>query len=776
LKFWALLIMGAVSPFLFSSTLTSSAALVFLLLPALLFLRPGFRIFCLLPAFFLLTTLAINERLSQRWPLSESKTKIELSGVIDSLPETRGDVVRFNFLPDSIEKPLPAKIRVYWYKDRHKPVDEKARVPEVRAGERWRLQLELRSPRGRVNFHGVDAERWYFTDGIGALAYVQSGDNVRLAEPGLFDLQHWRQSVLDKLAEKAADVPSFRMLAALAIADRRALLGSDRAILLATGTGHLLAISGLHIGLAAAMGFYLGRFVILILSVGLKQRLGILLPWLTAWSAALVYSALAGFGVSTQRALIMLTVATVVLLSRRNIHPFHAWLVAMALVLMVDPFAPLRAGFWFSFAAVAVLLMLFVPRYGHMQGWKRMLFAQLGISLLMAPLGMYWFQQASLPGLLANLVAIPVISMLVVPLVLIALLVLWLPGPLAEWLLTAAGFSVHYLFLALEQLSMLQPPLFSSTRAPTLGATILAMLGAGLLLLPRGMPGRYTGVLLLLPMLLPTGHSLADTETRIDFLDVGQGLAVLLTTQDYLMIYDTGPGNGLVGERGWDIVDGTITPMIKAQARSPDMIVASHADLDHAGGLQRLHADYPNALYLASLPVNKAGIRPCLAPDTWMSGKLTFKILHPSRGLPYLGNDSSCVISVNGPGLNLLLSGDISEVVEQRLVETGLQQHDILTAPHHGSSTSSSQVLIDAVKPLWVLISAAMNNRFGFPRADVIDRYTRAHIPTLNTALCGGIRLTSNATGGFKIVSARASRKSIWRWPADVSCPDSGKL
>ncbi len=561
------------------------------------------------------------------------------------------------------------------------------------------------------------------------------------------------------------------MLAALAIADRRALLGRDRAILSATGTGHLLAISGLHIGLAAAMGFYLGKMIFLFLSADLKQRLAILLPWLTAWSAALAYSALSGFGVSTQRALIMLTVATVVLLSRRNIHPFHAWLVAMSLVLMVDPFAPLRAGFWFSFAAVAVLLMLFVPRFGHMPSWKKMLFAQLGISLLMAPLGMYWFQQASLPGLLANLFAIPAISMLVVPLILIALIVLWLPGPLAEWLLTAAGYSVHYLFLALEQLSVLQPPLLSSTREPSLGVTILAMLGAGLLLLPRGLPGRYAGVVLLLPLLLPTGHSLADTETRIDFLDVGQGLAVLLTTRDYLMIYDTGPGNGLVGERGWDMVGGTITPMIKALGRSPDLVVASHADLDHAGGLQRLQADYPNALYLASLPVKKAGIRPCIAPDTWVSGKLTFKILHPSKGLPYLGNDSSCVISVNGPGLSLLLSGDISQVVEQRLFETSLQQHDILTAPHHGSSTSSSQAFIDAVKPSWVLISAAMNNRFGFPRADVIGRYAKAHIPTFNTARCGGIRLTGDSNGKFVIVSARASRKSIWRWAADASCP-----
>jgi len=770
LKFWALLILGAVSPFLLASTLPSSLVFVLLLLTALAALRPGLRIFCLFPAFFLITTLAINDRITQRLPLSESKSIHEVTGVIGSLPELQGDVVRFLFLPDVVATPVPPKLRVYWYKDRDQADGKGMYTPQFRAGEHWRLQLELRSPRGRVNFHGTDVERWYFTHGIGALGYVQAGDNVRLGAPDWFDLQHWRESVLDKLTERAGDVPAFRVLAALAIADRRGLLARDKGILSATGTGHLLAISGLHIGLAAAIGFYLGRLGLLFLSVGLKQRFAIVLPWLTAWLAALAYAALSGFGVSTQRALIMLTVATVLMLCRRNVHPLLAWLIAMALVLVADPFAPLRAGFWFSFVAVAVLMMLFVPRHGKMPLWRKMLYAQLGISLVMAPLGMYWFQQASLPGLLANLVAIPVVSMLIVPLILVAMLVLWLPGPLAGWLLTAAAYSVHWLLLMLDHLAALQPLVFSSTRTPGFAATLLAMLGAVVILLPRGVPGRYAGLLLMFPMMLPAAHSPGRTETRIDFMDVGQGLAVLLSGRDYLMVYDTGPGNGLAGDTGWDMVAGTILPMIKATGKAPDLIVASNADLDHAGGLERLHAAYPNAQYLASLPRKRAAISPCRAPARWMSEDFKFKVLHPSTGLPYLGNDSSCVISVNGPGLSLLLSGDISRVVEQRLVDNGLEQHAILSAPHHGSSTSSSQVLIDAVKPSWVLISAGFNNRYGFPREDVLKRYSKAHIRTLNTAQCGGIRITTDADAGFEVEFARVSRKTIWRWPADESC------
>ena len=773
MKFWALLIMGAVSPFLFASTLPSGFAFVFFLLTIVCGFRltSGLKVYCLFPLFFLISTLTINHRISERFPFTASKTSHEVSGLIGSLPVTNDNGIRFLFLTGEQGKGIPSKIYVNWYKQRHGRDGSRPDLPEVRAGERWQFQLAIRAPRGRINFHGRDVERWYFSQGIGAMAYVQEGENIRLSEPAWHSLQHWRELVLDKLTEKAAEKPAFRILVALAIADRRGLTARDREILSATGTGHLLAISGLHIGLAAVLGFYLGKLGLLILPVSLKQRLAINIPWLAAWVAAFFYAALSGFGVSTQRALIMLTVATVVMLGRRMVHPFQAWLIAMSLVLMADPFAPLRAGFWFSFIAVAVLMMVLMPRRGYMQTWRSVLLAQLSISLVMAPLGMYWFQQASLPGLMANIIAIPVVSFLIVPLVLLALALLWLPGSLAAWLLSLAAYCAHWLMRLLEFISGLQPLGFSSTRMPALAACVLAMLGAAIFLLPRGVPGRYAGVLLMLPLLMPVSASPGRTETQVDFLDVGQGLSVLLSTPDYQMVYDTGPGNGLEGEAGMDTVRGTIQPMIRATGRKPDLVVASHADLDHAGGLESLRLLYPEASYLASLPVKRDGINACRAPAHWMAGGLSFKVLHPSAGLPYLGNNSSCVISVNGPGLSLLLSGDISRVVEQRLVNDGLEQHAILTAPHHGSSTSSSQLLIDSVRPEWVLISSAAGNRFGFPRVDVLERYAAVHTPTLNTALCGGIRITTDARGEYRINSARVMRKAIWRWPAIPECP-----
>ena len=720
---------------------------------------------------FLMTSLSINDRLSQRLPLAKNKSSQTVSGVIGSLPETNLDGTRFLFLPNQTMASTPSRIYVNWYKKRSRAGEPVPEIPRIQAGEHWRFQLVLRSPRGRANFEGADAERWYFTQGIGALAYVTDGDNSVLAGPAWFNLQHWREAVLAKLNDKADGIPALRILAALAIADRRGLSHDDRAILSATGTGHLLAISGLHIGLAAVLGFYLGKLSLLFLSTGLRQRLAIVTPWLIAWLAAFLYSALAGFGVSTQRALIMLTVATLVTLYRRNVHPFQAWLIAMSLVLIADPFAPLRAGFWFSFIAVGVLMMLFVPRHGVIPVWRRMLFAQFGISLVMAPLGMYWFQQASLPGILANLVAIPVVSLVIVPLILFSLPLLWLPGPLAEWTLTVAGHCANWLLILLDSLSELQPHGLGSTRKPGLAATVLAILGAAIVMMPRGLPGRFAGLLLMVPLFLPAGDTLGRIRSQVDFLDVGQGLSVLLTTRNYQLLYDTGPGNGLDGDAGLDMVTGTIQPMISATGQQPDLIVASHADLDHAGGLARLQSIYPGASFLASLPVSRAGIRPCSAPGSWTNDGLVFRILHPSASLPYLGNDSSCVISVTGVGLSILLSGDISHAVEQRLVDEGLVQHAILSVPHHGSSTSSSQVLIEAVRPAWALISAANANRFGFPRIEVLERYAKNHVPTLDTARCGGIRITSGSMGEIGISSARVSDRAIWRWPAIDHCP-----
>lgn len=774
MKYWILLIAGAMGPFLFASTLPNAVVFATLPLLALMACVPAARHWCLLPAFFLFTTCTINERLSDRLPVEASGRVAEIEGTVIGLPETKGERLRFVFEPDKPGNNIPKRINVNWYEDRF---GTGASLPRVRAGERWRLRLDLRAPRGTVNFHGPDSERWHFANGLGARALVKDGGNELLAGPRFFDLHHWRERVLGRMYQVAGDAPAFRVLAALAVADRRGLLKADRAMLSATGTGHLLAISGLHIGLASALGFWLGRLVLVVSPFGFKHRGAVLMPWAVAWFSALSYAAMAGFGVSTQRALIMLSVATAVLLTRRKVHPFQGWLVAMALVLVADPFAPLRAGFWFSFTAVAVLLLLFVPRQGGMAWWRRMLLAQGGISLVMAPLGMYWFQQASLPGFIANLVAIPVVSVVVVPQVLLALPLLWVPGSLAAWLLTGAGYATSATLLFLEQVSQLQPGWIAVTHAPGIIVVLVAMVGGAVLTLPRGVTWRYLGLLLIAPLLLPAHAQLEPGVTRVDVLDVGQGLAVLLTGQDLQLLYDTGPGNGLTGEARWDTVDGVIRPAITASGRRPGLIVASHADLDHSGGLQRLLQIYPEARYLGSFPEAMPTVEPCHSPRNWRVGAYTLTLLHPSIGLPYLGNASSCVLSVRGAGFSLFLGGDIDATVERRLAGLGLGPHQLLVAPHHGSSTSSSQYLLDAVRPALALVSAGAENRFGQPHAEVLARFARAGVPVLNTALCGGVRVSVAEDGSIRTDFARVAREAVWRFPADaMQCSAAGVM
>lgn len=773
MKFWGLLIIGAVSPYLFKSTLPNHVALAMLLLTGLLILLvPALRLYCTLPVVFLVTTLSINDRLAERMAVPEGRSQLAVTGKVVGLPRFGRDMTSFNFMPDKPAPGLPGKIRVNWYEPRNDgPGHERKALPVIRAGEHWRLQLALRPARTRVNFHGVDIERWYFAAGVGALATVQDGQNRKLTNSGWYDLHHVREEVSIRLNKVAGDTPAFRILSALAIADRRGLLDVDRQMLAATGTGHLLAISGLHIGLAAAMGFFIGRLFLLLVPMRYRQLISVALPWLTAWQFALAYSALSGFGVSTQRALIMLSVLTFVTLSRREVHPLLGWMVAMALVLLVDPFAPLRAGFWLSFLAVGILMMLFVPRHGHLPWWRKILMAQLGISLIMAPLSMLWFQQASLPGFLANLVAIPVVSVLVVPLVLMGILTLFWVPTLSTWLLTAASYFAGGLLGFLEHLARWQPDAFSATLDAGLVTTLLAMTGAVALMLPRGMPGRPAGLLLAIPLVLPAVDRLSQEEVRVDIIDAGQGLAVLISDHEERVLYDTGPGNGRNGEDGWDIVPSDIYPMIREGRRDPGLIVVSHADLDHSGGLESLRSLFPDAPVLATLPNREVHDDKCLAGMSWRTPRMNFDVLHPSAGLPYLGNDSSCVVSMKGAGFSLLLSGDISQVVERRLVEAGLQHHTLLTVPHHGSLSSSSAIFIKTVRPEWAIIPAGVDNRFSFPRQEVLARYAALAVPTLSTADCGGIRISVGESGRFRIESARIVRDRIWRWPAARNCP-----
>jgi len=682
-----------------------------------------------------------------------------VSGIVSSIPQVYPDYARFRFdpLPDDDQPELPGHLLVYWYRD----------FPGMSVGENWRLEMLLKPPWGRVNFQGGDRERWLFSEGIGGLGTVRSGEYLQADAPNRHFFQRARGFVREKISSLIDDERMRGVVQALAIADRSGMVFADRQLLSSTGTSHLLAISGLHVGLAAVGGAWLARITMLLTPVTVAAHWGFRASLAGALFAALAYATLADWGVSTQRAVLMLAVAAVALALNRAVHPARAWVLALAVVLAADPLAPLGSGSWFSFLAVAVLLALFVPRNGRISWWKTALLAQAGIMVTMMPLTIYWFQYFSPVAFLANLGAIPWVSLVVVPLTLAGVALLPVSMAVAGLLLKLAGQAASVLFLYLEFLDGLLGPV-PILPAPGIWTVVLAMLGGVTLLLPAGFPGRWIGIFLILPLFLPPGPRTERGSLLIEALDAGLGLAVLVSTEHHTLLLDSGPGDG--GEQ--NLVGSVITPALAGLGRhAPEQIIISHGDLDHAGGLASLIKHYPAAELFANLPTQPGSIEPCHSGLGWSRDGFDFQVLHPSTALPYLGNDSSCVLSVRGPGASVLFTGDISSAIENRLSTTMPAPHRVLFVPHHGSKTSSSTGFIAAVKPEVSVATASLGNRFGFPRAEIRQRYSDAGSKFWSTGECGAVRILLTADGNIHAESARRKRNRIWRWPAAPECP-----
>lgn len=761
MRAFVLMIAGALLPLMLRSPPPSGSGLALALLGLLSAVSIRTRWFALLALPAALTLAIVEQRLAQRLDPALAGQELAVTGVVVGLPVARDDLLEFRFRPTvrtGLASQLPDQLWVRWYRD----------WPSVEAGETWRLQLRLRLPRSRVNFSGGDAERWYFSTGIGGLASVREGRaNERLHEARGPSVSRIRQHLREALARYLPSHEAAGLVAALAIADRSQLRQEQWRALRATGTGHLLAISGMHVGLAALFGYWLTRLASCLVPA-VRWRWGLRPAWAGAALAAAGYAALAGFGVSTQRALLMLVVATAGMLRRRALSRPHAYALVVLLTLLASPLAPLSAGFWLSFLAVAALLLMLVPAR-HRGGWlARFTRLQLGLMVFLLPVTLYSFQEGTLLGLPGNLVAIPWVSLVAAPLLFLGM-ACWavgLPADAALFMLSAEALGA--LGSVLAWLGGVAEGATFRTGRPPLPGVVLGLAGGALFLLPRGLLPRWPGALLLGALVVPVGPRLEEGEWRLDMLDVGQGLAALVATRHGLLAYDTGPGQ----PGRWDLVAPVLVPAIAASGfRAPKRVVVSHGDLDHAGGLDTLRRQFAQTRFLVNQRHPAASLPRCLSPENWQDSGIGFRILHPGPGLPYLGNASSCVLSVGSDRARLLLPGDIDTAVEQRLVERGLGRHAILIAPHHGSRSSSSHEFLQAVQPELVLISAGADNRFGLPHVEIVERYHQQGARVLSTAGCGGLRLTSLETGRITLASARRQRPGLWRWPAAHDCP-----
>lgn len=699
--------------------------------------------------------LHANLQQAQNWPVERAGEEVAVSGRIVGLPETQGDRLRFILVPhQGSAKALPERIQVSWYRPRE----------YLRPGESWRFDLRLYPPDGRLNPGSFDLTRHLWSQGIGATASI-AGEAQRIADPGWWGtVDRQRQYLAERLQAQTTGLDNAALLRALGLADRSAIGPELRDLLQRTGTAHLLAISGLHIGMVAGLAGILGGWLLsplVLLNAGLDRRR---IAVISGLAAGLGYAWLAGFTLPTVRALIMLAVAGTALSLRRGVQPAHALLLALLAVLLLDPMAPLATGFWLSFSAVAVLVWAFAwrPARGG-QSWLRgLILAQLVIGLGLLPLNIGIFQQ-SIPGALpANLIAIPLVAFWILPLLLATLLAMLLGLP-ADGLIHAAEPGLNLLLAVLAWLDG-QAWSYRYLAGAGLFSVVLAVVGALWLLGPPGWPSRWLGAFLLLPLLLPDDRKPDASVLQLTLFDVGDGQAVLLESGGQRILYDTGPGDG----QGSDAIRRLLRGASSAHpGHFLDGVVISRRHLGHSGGLPTA-AGWSHPLRIR-VPPGLDG-RPCRQGETWSLGSYRMTFMHPSPALPEMGDNSGCVALVEGPGGRVLLSGGIDRQVENRLlIDYPDLGAEILVLSAGGHRRAASAPFLDRLAPGLALASVDRHDRFGRPHQEVEGRLQRRDIDLLSTGLCGAISVRMSPEQSPQVRTERGQRRRFWHPASD--CP-----
>ena len=709
--------------------------------------------------------LPAHALLAQVFPTDWAGRDLPVTGRVLELPEPMGRRQRFllqciSWLPPGAEKPVACnqRFRLNWYRA----------SPRLRAGETWRFTLRLKPPMGFMNPGGFDYEQWLFRQGISATGYVRAKPPPqRLAEPDRPALREWLAERISLALEGQA---GGRVIPALALGLRSTLSDQDWQRFQRTGTSHLLAISGLHVGMVSVLGFWLGRWL-WSRSQWLTNRIAApRVAWLLALLFALLYAGLAGFSIPTQRATLMVGVLALSAWLQRENSRWDALGLALLAVLVWDPFSPLDIGFWLSFASVAWLFLLLPERGKSARRWLEGLRVSGVLTLALMPLSLAFFHYASLVAPLANLVAVPWVSFVTLPLTLSGTLLIMLWPAAGNLLLGWAATSFHWLDAGLQLLAAL-PFAGLHRAAPSWPVMLLAFVGSLWLLAPRPLPARYLGLLLIVPLLSVYPQRPEQGQAIVTLLDVGQGLSAVVSTRNHTLVFDTGPAF----PSGFNTGEAVLAPFLIEQGIPlVDTLIVSHGDNDHIGGARALSERFPIWRVLTSVPdrIDWRYSQSCRAGQSWHWDGVGFELLHPPAAASWSGNNASCVLRVSAGDEQLLLPGDIEAAAERWLLDNHRQRlpAEVLIAPHHGSRTSSTEAFIAAVAPRWVLFPAARFNRYHFPRPAIVARYQERGIGTLSTGREGAIRVMLGAAGQeLTIQGYRRRSPRIWRFTEDES-------
>ena len=688
-----------------------------------------------------LTALQLQAGLNDRLdPVLEGQV-LRVCGTVVSVPQGSRDRLRFRFAPGCHKADraarLPHLLELTWYD-----------APEqVTAADVLELEVKLRRPRGFANPGGHDNEARMLRDGVGGGGYVRSGQRVGqerhawLKHPVLLA----RARVAANIRATLGDRPSAGIVAGLSVGLQDAVSREQWLVLARSGTSHLMAISGLHIAMVAAVVAWLGgriqRRRQLRGATGARRDAAVMAGAL----AAFAYSLLAGWSVPTQRTMVMIACAAAVALLRRRLGVADGLGLCVLGVLLLDPLAPLAPGFWLSFGAVAAILYGatgHVRTPGMLQGY---LLVQAVVTLGLVPALAGSFGAISLVSALVNLYAIPLYTFLVVPAVLVASAMAVVADGTGAVLLQWTGRLIELTWPLIAVPASWPLATWSIARLD-LVAWIGLVIGTLAALSPLPRAGRAAGFAIVVTACLWRPPPVADGAARVTILDVGQGLSVVVETRRYSLVYDAGPSF----RTGSDTGQLVVVPFLRAHGiRTLDHLVVSHDDDDHKGGASSVLALLPTRSLSVgpSLPVDEFGaagtsrdVQTCRQGKGWTQDGVRFSWLHPGVGRYRRDNDSSCVLLVRAGEHSVLITGDIEAVAEQDLVGGGLiAPVEVVVVPHHGSRSSSTAAFVEATRPQWVVYAVGYRNRWNFPVPRVVERWHQVGARGLLTSRSGAI-------------------------------------